>query len=95
MGNAGAIKVLMRSQDHPDSSGWMVRLKAHDAGFRATSSHQGFGRMSHIIKKDGASVRLQQGVSSENKTEFASLSAEQRQILNVLVQIGIVAKITG
>lgn len=95
MGNAATIKVFMRSQEHPDSAGWVARLKTHDANFRASSSHAGFGRLSHIIKKDGAFVRLQQGVRSENTTEFASLSAEQRQILNTLVQIGIVAKITG
>ena len=95
MENAGSIKVFMRSQDHPDSSGWVVRLKARDPACRATSRPERFGRISHIIKKDGASVRLLQGVSSENKTEFADLSPEQRQILSTLTEVGIVARITG
>lgn len=94
MGNACVVKASMRSQDHPDSAGWMIRLKAHDPSFRATSRPERFGRISHVIKKEGVSVQLLQGVSSESKTEFRDLSAEQHQILNVLAEIGIVAKIS-
>ena len=89
------ITVHMRSQDHQDSSGWMVRLKAFDPELRATSKAESFGRISHIIKKDGASVILQQGVSSENKTQFTALTAEQRAILKALTEVGIVSKIIG
>ena len=94
MENAGPITVFMRSQNHPQSAGWMVRLKAHDSSFRATRRPERFGRVSHIIKKDGAFLRLQQGVSSESKTVFADLSEAQHMILSALVEIGIVGRNT-
>lgn len=89
------VTVFMRSQDHPDSSGWIVRLKAHDPACLVTSRAERFGRISYVIKKDGVGVKLQQGVSSENKTVFADLSWEQSQIIGLLMEIGIVAKVLG
>ena len=87
------ITVHMRSQEHPDSSGWVVRLKARDPACRATSRPERFGRVSHIVKKDGEAVRLLQGASSQVKTEFPHLSPAQLEILGTLSEIGIIAKV--
>lgn len=87
------ITVYMRSQVHPDSEGWVVRLKACDPACRATSRPERFGRISHIIKKDGVAVRLLQGASSQIKTELPELSPAQLQILGTLSEIGIIAKV--
>jgi hypothetical protein len=87
------VTVFMRSQDHPDSSGWIARLKDYSPACVVTSRSERFGRISYVIKKDGVGVTLQQGVSSENKTVFADLSWEQSQIIGLLVEIGIVGKV--
>lgn len=87
------ITVHMRSQEHPDSSGWVVRLKACDPACRATSRPERFGRISHIIKKDGVALRLLQGASTQVKTEFPELSPAQLQILSTLSEIGIISKV--
>ena len=89
------VTVFMRSQDHPDSSGWIARLKDYNPACHVTSRSERFGRISYVIKKDGVGVKLQQGVSSENKTVFADLSWEQSQIIGLLMEIGIVAKVSG
>lgn len=87
------ITVQMRSQVHPESTGWVIRLKARDPACRATSRPERFGRISHIVKKDGVAVRLVQGASSQVKTEFPELSPAQLEILGTLSEIGIIAKV--
>lgn len=87
------ITVHMRSQEHPESTGWVVRLKARDPACRATSRPERFGRVSHIVKKDGVAVRLLQGARSQVKTEFPELSSAQLEILGTLSEIGIIAKV--
>lgn len=87
------ITVHMRSQVHPESTGWVIRLKARDPACRATSRPERFGRISHIVKKDGVAVRLLQGASSQVKTELPELSPAQLAILGTLSEIGIIAKV--
>jgi hypothetical protein len=89
------VTVFMRSQDHPDSTGWIARLKEYNPACLVTSRSERFGRISYVVKKDGVSVMLQQGVSSENKTVFAELSWEQGQIIGLLMEIGIVTKVAS
>jgi hypothetical protein len=89
------IAVLMRSQDHPDSGGWIARLKAQYPDYRVTSRPCQFGRINYSVKAGAAGIILTQGVSSENKTTFSELSDQQREILLNLKAFGIVSKMTG
>jgi hypothetical protein len=89
------ITVLMRCQEHPNASGWVVRLKETHPHIKVGSRSERFGRLSHAVKTPTAGILLTQGVSSEVKTTFEDMSVEQHQILLALTEAGIIGKVTG
>ncbi|MDU8350881.1 hypothetical protein RYA05_03115 [Pseudomonas syringae pv. actinidiae] len=69
--------------------GWLVRLKALNAGYSASSRSMAFGRMSHVISLAGVKVILKQGASQGCKTELDDVRPEQLEILRDLSAIGV------
>lgn len=82
------ITIHMKATSSLDATGWYARLLGLDSEYRVYSRDEAFGRISHVIKRNGATLVVLQGAKSVCKTVVESLTPDVAKIIRDLLAVG-------